>query len=333
MKNIHVLPTDKPTGIWKLGDNLHFSIMDKVRTDGTGFHLYITSNEEIKEGDWFIHSSHGITNIYKAKSVVKESIITTDDNGCWIQYCQKIILTDNKSLIKDGVQTIDDDFLEWFVKNPSCEWVELEVDLSKHNGQFQTKYGYKIIIPSENPKFRFNNVNMEEPTIKEIKSHKEEPKDVILGYKTSIVAQILDNHILEEISEQHVEFINENIEEFDESLKSFKEKQKKILIEMMRDDEELGLYEEPKQYTFKEVKPKDIQRIIASTNAQTASIEILQLFSQWQAEQDKNKYSEEEVMDLFRKYQYDLAQWVLRMEDDIDGSPIPTEWFEQFKKK
>lgn len=44
-------------------------------------------------------------------------------------------------------------------------------------------------------------------------------------------------------------------------------------------------------------------------------------------------YSEEEVMDLFRKYQYDLSQWVLRMEDDINGKPIPTDWFKQFKKK
>ena len=55
--------------------------------------------------------------------------------------------------------------------------------------------------------------------------------------------------------------------------------------------------------------------------------------AKWQQEQDKNKYSEEEVRDLFKKYQYDLAQWVLRMEDDIDGKPIPTEWFEQYKKK
>ena len=44
-------------------------------------------------------------------------------------------------------------------------------------------------------------------------------------------------------------------------------------------------------------------------------------------------YSEEEVMDLFRKYQYDLSQWVLRMEDDINGKPIPTEWFKQFRNK
>ena len=58
---------------------------------------------------------------------------------------------------------------------------------------------------------------------------------------------------------------------------------------------------------------------------------LMVLFAKEQ--QDKNKYSEEEVRNLFRNYQYDLAQWVLRMEDDIDGKPIPTEWFEQFKKK
>jgi hypothetical protein len=52
--------------------------------------------------------------------------------------------------------------------------------------------------------------------------------------------------------------------------------------------------------------------------------------AKWQAER---MYSEEEVRDLFIKYQYDLAQWVLRMEDDINGRPIPIEWFEQFKKK
>ena len=49
--------------------------------------------------------------------------------------------------------------------------------------------------------------------------------------------------------------------------------------------------------------------------------------------QSQKMYSEEEVLELFKKYQYDLAQWVLRMEHDINGKPIPTEWFEQFKKK
>ncbi|CAB4136440.1 hypothetical protein UFOVP309_7 [uncultured Caudovirales phage] len=64
--------------------------------------------------------------------------------------CKKIILTTDQDLIEDGVQAIDDEFLEWFVKNPSCESVETEI----------VEYGfdevpiciYKISIPKEEPK-------------------------------------------------------------------------------------------------------------------------------------------------------------------------------------
>jgi hypothetical protein len=38
----------------------------------------------------------------------------------------KIILTTDQDLIKDGVQAIDDEFLEWFVNNTSCEEVEIK---------------------------------------------------------------------------------------------------------------------------------------------------------------------------------------------------------------
>jgi hypothetical protein len=55
-----------------------------------------------------------------------------------------IILTTNKLLIKDGVQAIDDEFLEWFVKNPSCE----EIEVYKVNG----KLFAEPIIPKEEPK-------------------------------------------------------------------------------------------------------------------------------------------------------------------------------------
>lgn len=41
--------------------------------------------------------------------------------------------------------------------------------------------------------------------------------------------------------------------------------------------------------TLEEVKPKDIQRIISSTDAQTASIEIVTLFTKLQQER---RYSE-----------------------------------------
>ena len=72
--------------------------------------------------------------------------------------------------------------------------------------------------------------------------------------------------------------------------------------------------------TLKEVKPKDIQRIIASTNAQTASIEILQLFTQLQA---KRRYSEEDLMEA----------WHNGMKSDNGFFGSFKQWFEQFKKK
>jgi hypothetical protein len=147
MKNIHVLPTDKPSRLLVRNDK-PFILMLKEHspfaTNETHTYkdIYITSDEKIKEGDWFYNTfNDNQPKLQKRKG---------DWRTCFNQH--KIILTTDQDLIKDGVQAIDDEFLEWFVKNPSCEEVELEVDLSKHNGQFQTKYGWKIIIPEEEPK-------------------------------------------------------------------------------------------------------------------------------------------------------------------------------------
>ena len=55
MKNIHLIKTDKPTGIFETNRGLHFSIMDKVRYGKfNGFHIYITSDEEIKPNEWYL---------------------------------------------------------------------------------------------------------------------------------------------------------------------------------------------------------------------------------------------------------------------------------------
>jgi hypothetical protein len=61
--------------------------------------------------------------------------------------------------------------LEWFVKNPSCEKIEVN---KSYSGIYYIKYPYKIIIPKEEPK-------------------------------------------------QHVELINDNIEEFDKAIELFKQ--------------------------------------------------------------------------------------------------------------
>ena len=130
MKNIHVLPTGKPSSIGYDGvKNLHFvnDFIDDYQN------IYITSDEEIKEGDWMIRDNKQPTKV--------------TPNFFWdfgVRY-YKIILTTDQDLIKDGVQAIDDEFLEWFVKNPSCESVEM--DLLKRG--IYEEYKYKIIIPKE----------------------------------------------------------------------------------------------------------------------------------------------------------------------------------------
>jgi len=68
------------------------------------------------------------------------------------QYAYKVILTTNKLLIKDGVQAIDDEFLEWFVKNPSCEEVEIINTFDYIKKGYVSHSGYNIQITKEEAK-------------------------------------------------------------------------------------------------------------------------------------------------------------------------------------
>jgi hypothetical protein len=130
MKNIHVLPTDKRS----------------ILSDCENYkHVYITSDEEIKEGDWCYQVELNDGKIDKCYDVTLYHTWTNNGVDKKIKY-KKIILTTDQDLINDGVQAIDDTFLEWFVKNPSCEEVEIELFPKFSNNL------YGIIIPQEEPK-------------------------------------------------------------------------------------------------------------------------------------------------------------------------------------
>ena len=134
MKNVHVLPTDKPSRLHfddKLFLSTSIQISKNINSIVEGRNIYITNDEEIKVGDWVITPTNDI--IQWAKVLQPDG--------------KKIILTTDQDLINDGVQPIDDEFLDWFFKNPNCEEVEIE------NGwgleiDIETPY-YKIIIPKE----------------------------------------------------------------------------------------------------------------------------------------------------------------------------------------
>jgi hypothetical protein len=137
MKNIHVLPTDKPSKLFKDDFGKYFiSInIDQEQNHFKPQHIYITSDEEIKEK----------TLIFCSKE--NRVIVNQYHTNIPITY-KKIILTTDQDLINDGVQAIDDEFLEWFVKNPSCEEIEIE----KYFHEVGDAYDYEIIIPQEESK-------------------------------------------------------------------------------------------------------------------------------------------------------------------------------------
>jgi hypothetical protein len=140
MKNIHIIPTDKPSRLcYDKDDNLLFAPNSGFTIADGKQNIYITNDEKIKDGDSYINGKY----LYKADRFYTKA-----------EFDKKIILTDNKDLIKDGIQPIDNEFLEWFVNNP-CERVEVKSESSRKFGMWKPEYYpkiYKIIIPQEEHK-------------------------------------------------------------------------------------------------------------------------------------------------------------------------------------
>jgi hypothetical protein len=188
MKNIHILPTDKPSRLhlWtdENGSRLELCDLEYSHTRNTQ-HIYITSDEKIKDGEWFYNP------------FINDIQVNCNSDGC-----KKLILTTDTDLIADGVQAIDDEFLEWFVRNPNCEKFEV-ISMPRCCGRCDgvddlcftdmccndhQEYGceicygkrsqYKIIVPKEEPKFgdSFENLANVMSTANFMFGVKEEPK-------------------------------------------------------------------------------------------------------------------------------------------------------------
>jgi hypothetical protein len=183
MKNIHLLQTDKPSRLVldTINNNLFLTTTKDSGTKIMQFqNIYITS-DDAKEGDWCV-DKHNV--VYKQE---------TDKIFPKFTGSKKIILTTDQDLIKDGVQAIDDEFLEWFVENQDCEKVKVEKEnicarcycndvndcwsaKECSDGKFD-KIKYKIIFSKENHLIEYTNTN--DCTFM-IYNQKEEPKQETL---------------------------------------------------------------------------------------------------------------------------------------------------------
>ena len=115
MKNLFLLTTEKPSRLSILNNGeLNFGAEFISSSNSVAKHIYITNSEKIKEGvnQWYF-----------------DKTLNKPYNSGGAQYLYKqnvIVLTTDKGLIADGVQSIPDEFLEWFVKNSNCEEIEFE---------------------------------------------------------------------------------------------------------------------------------------------------------------------------------------------------------------
>jgi hypothetical protein len=261
MKNIHLIPTENPSSLFEIDGHL---IINKKQLIQPKYYrnIYITSDEEIKIGNWVLNIEENT--IFKPSTY--EIYHIKNSEAKYYEYCKKIILTTDHDLFKDDVQAINDEFHDWFVKNPSCEFVEVELK-TKHLVKPYDVYNeqipyYKINIPQEEAK----------------------------------------------------------------------QKQKQHLIDLIRLDGQETLEEAAERIYPVVIKPildvydDGVSNQIGEEDINKDSRESFIAGAKWQQEQNKNKYSEEEVEKMVR------AAYTFG-EKEFKYFGAFKEWFEQFKKK
>ena len=162
MKNIYILPTDKPSRLGyltKKGKEVYkdlrlFGRLMPNILDSENQNISITSDKEISGFE---------NNIWVIKGdrifLWQNTMALVSNNKP-----RKIILTTDQDLINDGVQEINYEFLEWFVNNPGFEKIEvIKTHLCTQTGlpcgmqclneeTCNENITYKIIIPKKEPK-------------------------------------------------------------------------------------------------------------------------------------------------------------------------------------
>ena len=148
-KNIYLIPTDKPSRLVRnSNENTLKLCIQTLPLDKEIYcypqHIYITNSEEIKFDDY-------ITDGYKVWQWKDDSSLLGR---------KKVIITNDQDLIADSIQDIEDSFLEWFINNPTCDFVETKriedgkyVDRFADGSIIEGIYeNYKIIIPNDESK-------------------------------------------------------------------------------------------------------------------------------------------------------------------------------------
>ena len=149
--DVILLPTENITQILKKNDKLLYFSEGNRLGDYINQYLYVLSDEEIKEGDWFI-ANQGVHKCIRVNENTTCRYITLNNNGEEIGHFKtwktKIIATTNYELsvgIRSGVKEIDDaipdlvwhtelpkmpqSFIQEFVKNQGNGYDEILIEV------------------------------------------------------------------------------------------------------------------------------------------------------------------------------------------------------------
>jgi hypothetical protein len=326
MKNIHVLPTKNPGKEYVLGKCIKelsdVKIGELVRTfymmlDEEYFepqHIYITSDEEIdrEPGAHWCIDSHNNKLVLCQKGLpayhykyYKKIIMSTDQSISVLCGCGK-----NCGAKESGIQDIDNEFLEWFVKNSDYEFVNVVyglynpmgrlVDLEKvSENHSQCTWKYKIIIPKED-----------------------------LGYTTKMGVEVNDEMVRKTMIPKEYFGKQETIEEI-----MFHEERKKFFYEEIINGEKVTVWLNddyiPKKETLEEAAERLYPDGCDGTNR--SAVIYRRIFIEGANCQAKRMYSEEDIMKAFEAG------------ESFGGLPLSStttsnklskkEWFQQFKKE
>ena len=292
MRNIFLLPTDKPSRLYEFGGEYHLQI--KSQENFRSQHIYITSDEEIKDRNCWV--TNGVE-IFKPSDLPEYSLEYAN------RYWEKIILTTDQDLIKDGVQAIDDEFLEWFIKNPSCEKVEVR------------KIGEEWIYNADVPKEEFKtlpDVNWQSEIINKVWD--EEVEESFATQLFSDNSKIIPDYFQ---PKSHLENLLEQLDNLESTVDEFVENSNE---EKLREAGEKWVFETnaDKWSNNDDSAGDNYGSFIEGVKSDAAKEYWCEKFkAEW--------YNEEEVEELLNKRSFDLIH--------KRDTKTTNEWFDKYKKK
>jgi hypothetical protein len=191
MKNIFLIPTENSSRL-SIKDGILILHRQQWRKGTQNIH--ITSDSKFVRDEYI---TDGIEVIKATPKLVNAQSLV--DRRDW----KKILMTTDPELIKDGVHPIGEEFLKWFVENPTCTKVE-----------------------------------------------------VVYGLFNPMGRQVDPN----DLGQNHSKCV------WKYKIITTKEEQKQHLIDMMKSDEELGLYDESREIKveniFNDEKREGVKRVI-----------------------------------------------------------------------